>query len=181
MTDRDHFAAAALTGLLAQGDDGSFSEESYVRAAYRWADAMLLERGNQPEPPDSSPVTEPMPKEKLAEVSDGWRRHIRPPDAADRALAAACDKAWGIAAEPVAWAVTMGDGSVYEAFAAHQRDEAVELATKCLFGSDRPLPLAPLYRQPTLTDAEREAIECALIWVNPERQDALRGLLERLW
>jgi len=45
MTDRDHFAAAALTGLLAQGDDGSFSEESYVRGAYRWADAMLRERG----------------------------------------------------------------------------------------------------------------------------------------
>lgn len=45
MTDRDHFAAAALTGLLAQGDDGSFSEESYARAAYRWADAMLRERG----------------------------------------------------------------------------------------------------------------------------------------
>ena len=44
MTDRDHFAAAALTGLLAQGDDGSFSEESYVRGAYRWADAMLRER-----------------------------------------------------------------------------------------------------------------------------------------
>jgi hypothetical protein len=38
---RDTFAAAALTGLLAQGDDGSFSEESYARAAYRWADAML--------------------------------------------------------------------------------------------------------------------------------------------
>lgn len=44
MTDRDTFAAAALTGLLAQGDDGSFSEESYVRGAYRWADAMLRER-----------------------------------------------------------------------------------------------------------------------------------------
>ena len=43
-TLRDHFAAAALTGLLAQGDDGSFSEESYARGAYRWADAMLCER-----------------------------------------------------------------------------------------------------------------------------------------
>lgn len=44
MTDRDTFAAAALTGLIAEGDDGSFSEESYVRAAYRWADAMLAAR-----------------------------------------------------------------------------------------------------------------------------------------
>lgn len=31
-----------------------------------------------------------------------------------------------------------------------------------------------------LTDAEREAVEVALVWVNPERQDTLRGLLERL-
>lgn len=44
MTDRDHFAAAAMTGMLAQGDDGSFSEQSYARGAYRWADAMLRER-----------------------------------------------------------------------------------------------------------------------------------------
>lgn len=51
MTDRDTFAAAALTGLLAEGDDGSFSEESYVRAAYRWADAMLRERTKQTAPP----------------------------------------------------------------------------------------------------------------------------------
>lgn len=41
---RDYLAAAALAGLLAQGDDGSFSEESYARGAYRWADAMLRER-----------------------------------------------------------------------------------------------------------------------------------------
>ena len=31
-----------------------------------------------------------------------------------------------------------------------------------------------------LTDAEREAVEVALVWVNPERQDTLRGLLDRL-
>jgi hypothetical protein len=47
MTDRDHFAAAALAGLLAQGDDGSFSEESYARSAYRWADAMLSVRDSR--------------------------------------------------------------------------------------------------------------------------------------
>lgn len=51
MTDRDTFAAAALTGLLAQGDDGSFSEESYARAAYRWADAILRER-DESKPPE---------------------------------------------------------------------------------------------------------------------------------
>lgn len=46
MTDRDYFAAAALTGMLAQGDDGSFSEASYARGAYRWADTMLCERSS---------------------------------------------------------------------------------------------------------------------------------------
>ena len=60
-TLRDTFAAAALTGLLAQGDDGSFSEESYVRAAYRWADAMLRERAktNHDAAPAAKAVPEP--------------------------------------------------------------------------------------------------------------------------
>jgi chromosome segregation ATPase len=31
-----------------------------------------------------------------------------------------------------------------------------------------------------LTDEEREAVEVALVWVNPKRQSTLRGLLERL-
>jgi len=63
--------------------------------------------------------------------------------------------------EPAAWAVTMGDGSAYEAFAAHQRGEAEVLANECRFGNKSlPLPLAPLYLrpQPTLTAEEREAI-----------------------
>jgi hypothetical protein len=60
---------------------------------------------------------------------------------------------------PVAWAVTCASGQdVYEAFAAHQKDEAESLAEQCLFGKPVPLPLRPLYFAPTLTDAEREAI-----------------------
>lgn len=98
------------------------------------------------------------------------------------------DKATGSPAnrEPVAWAVTMGDGSVYEAFAAHQYDEAVALARKCLFGSDLPLPLEPLYRQPTLTDVARESLAAMACYFD-SRSDLqmqawgslLRGLLER--
>jgi hypothetical protein len=72
---RDTFAAAALTGLLAQGDDGSFSEESYARSAYRWADVMLRARNGAAESRETVPVTEPMPKEKRAEVSE---RHTVP-------------------------------------------------------------------------------------------------------
>lgn len=65
-TLRDTFAAAALTGLLCNGD---YSMDAIPCHAFSIADAMLRERGNHPETPDSSPVTEPMPKEKRAEVS----------------------------------------------------------------------------------------------------------------
>jgi len=95
--------------------------------------------------------------------------------------------------QPAAWAVTIGppgDLSVYEAFADHQKDEAISLARECLFGeTNRPLPLAPLYFAPTLTDAEREAIEKAIgreldaEWYGgpePDRVVVFRGLLERL-
>jgi hypothetical protein len=78
------------------------------------------------------------------------------------------DKAMSLASagsQPVAWAVTIGppgDLSVYEAFADHQKDEAISLARECLFGeTNRPLPLAPLYFAPTLTNEEREAISAA--------------------
>ena len=89
--------------------------------------------------------------------------------------------------QPVAWAVTIGppgDLSVYEAFADHQKDEAISLARECLFGeTNRPLPLAPLYFAPTLTDAEREAIAAAVAFFSRgygTTADTLRGLLERL-
>ena len=46
MTDRDTFAAAALTGLLADdGDRIDHAMSDFIRRAYEWADAMLLERG----------------------------------------------------------------------------------------------------------------------------------------
>lgn len=98
-----------------------------------------------------------------------------------------------LGSQPVAWAVTIGppgDLSVYEAFADHQKDEAISLARECLFGeTSRPLPLAPLYFAPALTDEEREAIAEAMRQVvesdciaTPhalEVIDTLRGLLER--
>ena len=44
MTDRDHFAAAALTGLLYPEVDDEFAMSYIVGRAYLWADAMLRER-----------------------------------------------------------------------------------------------------------------------------------------
>lgn len=89
---------------------------------------------------------------------------------------------------PVAWAVTIGPAnkvSVYEAFAAHQKEEAIELADKCRFGdTGMELPLAPLYFAPTLTDEEREAIREGADALYGDSYDAeaatLRKLLERL-
>lgn len=46
MNDRDTFAAAALTGLLADdGDRIDHAMTDFTRRSYEWADAMLLERG----------------------------------------------------------------------------------------------------------------------------------------
>lgn len=53
MSLRDYFAAAALTGLLTvidRGDvnmiaEGILGGKAYIGAAYRLADAMLVERG----------------------------------------------------------------------------------------------------------------------------------------
>ena len=46
ITLRDTFAAAALTGLLADdGDRTDHAMPSFTSRAYEWADAMLRERG----------------------------------------------------------------------------------------------------------------------------------------
>jgi hypothetical protein len=44
MTDRDHFAAAALTGMLAAPTDKDRAMDYWARLAYESADAMLRER-----------------------------------------------------------------------------------------------------------------------------------------
>ena len=61
MNDRDTFAAAALTGLIADdGDRTEFAMPSFAFRAYEWADAMLRARTR---------VTEPMTENKRAEVA----------------------------------------------------------------------------------------------------------------
>jgi hypothetical protein len=81
MTDRDTFAAAALSGMLARPDidDEPLEYHFLCEAAYRWADAMLRERSrsghNDAETlPQHAKCTErdrfakPMQNEKSAEV-----------------------------------------------------------------------------------------------------------------
>ena len=201
MTDRDTFAAAALTGLLAASDPNSWADDLWAadicRSAYGWADEMLRQRGtavsnncvtgNQPEIP--CPVTEPMPKEKRAEVSDTNHDAAPATKARTDADSDRTDKAvlrpgegTGNTPEPVAWAVVYPNDAV--AVIAFKRQDAEERAA----ASDR---IVPLYRhpQPTLTDAEREAVEAAarIIDAYEDEMDGfpsgaaatLRGLLDR--
>lgn len=108
MEDRDQFAAAALTGLLCMIP--RYQLGPLTKQAWEIADAMMRERGTEVRdnclsgnnPEIACPVTEPMPKEKRAEVSDGLQQHIRPLDAADREALRRCDEAWGVD-KPVAW------------------------------------------------------------------------------
>jgi hypothetical protein len=208
MTDRDTFAAAALTGLLAAPTDKDRSLEYWARFSYEVADAMLRERGaNQNAAPaaraesDDDRTDKAAPSQRrdgtgdtrlrLANVAEAWATAQQIRDAQDYVRHREEFEAWknGRDDAPPAWAVTIGSGdsrSIYEAFAAHQHDEAVALAKQCLFGTEGPLPLEPLYfgRRPTLTAGEREAIRGA---ISAEHQrgawqwaETLRKLLERL-
>ena len=144
MTDRDTFAAAALTGLLAAPTDKDRSWDYWARIAYEAADAMLARRDG---------VTEPVPKEKRAEVSD---------------------------TEPVAWAVLAKDVGATAAICSTFM-EAERLAARSNDWRKEIVPLYR-QPHPALTDAEREAVEwCIFQQATPQRTAVtLRGLLERI-
>ena len=78
--------------------------------------------------------------------------------------------------EPVAYAVMQPDSYVV----VHTRHAASVMRDTCGGGE-----VVPLYRSPTLTDAEREAVELAYSRLTADTHYAsvaavLRGLLERL-
>ncbi len=80
MTDRDHFAAAALTGLLVNAnsdiDEETMDTPSDIAyTAYAMADAMLRERANHPAIPDSCPASTPQVTRKpVADRLAEWER-----------------------------------------------------------------------------------------------------------
>ena len=100
--------------------------------------------------------------------------------------------AGSVAGEPVAWAV-VGSGETEGHVAglhdtrmeAEMRISRMESVGDCARAAE--MSVVPLYRSPTLTAAEREAIEAAIDrfrdWVNgtddDEREATLCGLLER--
>lgn len=66
---RDHFAAAALTGLLRSVPvDNVYYDDAVAKQAYASADAMLRERGNHSEKPNSSTNHDAAPAARAEDV-----------------------------------------------------------------------------------------------------------------
>ena len=88
--------------------------------------------------------------------------------------------------EPIAWGIA-SDGRLLASYTCADEDSAREMAGR-LAASGVSVNVVPLYRQPAMTDAEREALEIfgqtawtSLRWSEVEKHAAtLRGLLERL-
>ena len=102
-----------------------------------------------------------------------------PNDAAEPSLASA-----GSHGSPLAWAVFEADGHCVGTYAKQEHARIVIEELSC-----DGMVYEPLYRSPTLTDDEREAIKraAALVGSQPcdndqamEDYETLRGLLERL-
>jgi len=85
--------------------------------------------------------------------------------------------------EPCAWAVVLADGQrIYDVYGIEEEAKAIDEAVTGNHG------IVPLYRSPTLTDEEREALEWAInktaqSYDDPEggpiKREAMRGLLQR--
>jgi hypothetical protein len=165
VTDRDHFAAAALSGLMANPNNNDSTADTIRFWAWNWADAMLRERErtNHDAAPAARAPTDASP--------------LRPDQGVTVGMGT------GDTQGPVAWAVMLADNHrIWGVYALEEEANAINDVVAGGHG------VAPLYRSPTLTDEEREAIEKAIgreldaEWYGgpePGRVVALRGLLER--
>jgi len=168
MTDRDHFAAAALTGLLYPEVDDEFAMPYIVGRAYLWADAMLRERertNHDAAPAARASVESVAPQPTTRGDSDRTDKAApRPSEGtgdtpATHATRGECSEPRE-GTEPVAWAVM--DGHEFMEFCTDNEE------AKCAAGFYGDCPIVPLYRQPprqdvsqknlTLTDAEAETL-----------------------
>jgi hypothetical protein len=176
MTDRDTFAAAALTGWLASQQTVISKKEMAMRA-YDYADAMLRERE----------------RTNHDAVPEATARTDADRDRTDKAAARPGEGTGDIpcsrAREIAAWAVYV-NGEYDSSYGPDAIDEALEIAADCSG------EVVPLYRTPqshatpgegsvhdvcTLTAEEREAIADAIrrLW-GFDCAATLRSLLERL-
>jgi hypothetical protein len=183
MTDRDHFAAAALTGLLADPMESAKATDYVAAEAYEIADAMLRERERIAGSPtiDGVPVP-PVPPAPVSRPSEtrasfSYTTHDAAPAArattkpgglnsgcasgtsGDSSPVTMHGSGTGETQEPVAWAVVprLEDEIDCEFVYSGQQDAAA-------VASGHGGVVAPLYRQPQpmLTGAERAAIEGAM-------------------
>ena len=134
MTDRDTFAAAALTGLLAGPGDKDFSVDYWARHAYEAADAMLRERERttndaSPEARDQQSTREP--ERSLLAQSESVERGL---------------PRTGNTQEPVGWLVK-STGDDREWFC---KSYPHSIAVRCT--------VTPLYRSPTLAPEVRAVV-----------------------
>jgi hypothetical protein len=152
MNDRDHFAAAALTALLAAGED---CVDPYMASmcerAYEWADAMLREReesnadsranatNHDPEPAGKAQSCEVNLPQAASELGNPVRQLTQ--------------DGTGNTQEPVAWVAFAADGSGSSVYSLFEQARAAACEWNWC--------IAPLYRSPTLTDEEREAVNSA--------------------
>jgi hypothetical protein len=181
MTDRDTFAAAALTGILANPhDDLLASDDSYATMAYELADAMIRERlrqfdRSQPiEPADAKPATHATPGEGSVQGGSSTPKSYEKSDE-KRVFS-------DMKNEPVAWAVALGDkGRVLDGIyiSKAKADEVLEWRNQ---NTEYGARLIPLYDSlpPTLTAEEREAVEHFAREFKGPRAATLRSLLARL-
>jgi hypothetical protein len=181
MTDRDHFAAAALTGMLSRGDLTDIPAR-----AWKAADAMLRERGAACEKQQSqqaesnetpSPTRQCVPPavqpsdEETRQRGDGLR------DAGALTKHHAAGGPEQITSQPVAWVVVDVHGKAV-AFAFGKKDAE--------WHARKGDVIWPLYRQaqPALTEDERDAMATAAFDAEArchyERGRFLRALMERL-
>jgi hypothetical protein len=215
MTDRDYFAAAALTRGM-----GVLGCEQIAKACYAMADAMLRERertnhdavpeaiatnnGGTPKDADGTGSTPSKAEIDAIEcvVEDGriasmsiygvmrsllvrlrpeWEsesyeksdeKHANTNTNRDTPPREGSVQGEGTVA-PAAWLAVAADGS--ESSAVYMLKEQADAAAR-----EWGWFVVPLYRSPTLTDEEREAIAVAIVGSLPGRAATLRSLLERL-
>lgn len=188
MTDRDYFAAAALSGMLADGRStwGTGSREDYCRIAYEWADDMVRER-------ERSSIFRTALGAACAPHADGGGDTPRCPDAPPDVT------------QPDNGLATSGRGPCYLTSAEREAVSAGLGAIEALYADGAPIgrPIHDTYA-PTLrlllartarklsendsfqlTDDEREAMAVAVEYVGSayavqHHAETLRGLLKRL-